>query len=65
MTLPLEQARLRAAVLRATGEAARHSEEALRNAMHNRITYSDKRCRKAFLSLINAGVALREWRRIR
>ena len=65
MTLDLEQARLRAAVLKAAGEAIHHADRAMRHAMHNRITYSDKRCRKAFLSLINAGVALREWRRIR
>ena len=64
MTLP-QQARLRAAVLQATGEAARHSEEALRNAMYNRITASDKRCSKAIKALLTAQAAIEQWRRIR
>ena len=65
MTLPLEQARLRAAVLRATGEAARHSEQALRLALRGRLSDSEKRCHRAFQALIKARLALKQWKRIR
>ena len=65
MTLPLEQARLRAVVLKATGEAARHSEQALRLALRGRLSNSDKRCHKAFAALVKARLALKQWSRIR
>ena len=65
MTLPLEQARLRAAVLKATGEAIRHADEAMVQAIHNRIHNSDRRCRKAFAALIKARLALKQWGRVK
>jgi len=65
MTLSLEQARLRAAVLKATAEAARYSEQAHWHAVRGRLSNSDKRCHRAFQALIKARLALKQWGRIR
>ena len=65
MTLPLEQARLRAAVLRATGEAARHSEQALRLALRGRLSDAETHCFRAIEQLDTAQASLEQWRRIR
>lgn len=64
-TLPPDLAKLRAEVLKQTGLALRHADEAMVQAMHNRISNSDKRCHRAFQALIRARLALKQWGRLR